>query len=81
MRHFVWLVLALILSMLIQAPDACTEKRITLVIGNGAYVKVPKLPNPRAVRRFAPLTLRTAAPIGIGGFLATPALSNCNLRF
>jgi uncharacterized caspase-like protein len=46
MWRLVWWALALILSTLVQAPDACAEKRIALVIGNGAYGKVPKLPNP-----------------------------------
>jgi hypothetical protein len=38
--------LALIVLTLVAAPTAQAEKRIALVIGNGAYVKVPKLPNP-----------------------------------
>ena len=37
MWRFVWLALALILSTLVQAPDACAEKRIALLIGNQAY--------------------------------------------
>jgi len=44
MQRFVWVVLALILSTLVQARDAYTEQRIALVIGNGAYGKVPRLP-------------------------------------
>ena len=46
MRRFGWLALALISLMLATATSARAEKRIALLIGNGAYIKVPKLPNP-----------------------------------
>src|SRR5215475_2995262 len=32
---------------LIDVPDAHAEKRVALVIGNGAYQQAPELPNPR----------------------------------
>jgi formylglycine-generating enzyme required for sulfatase activity len=35
-----------LLVTLVAPPSAQAEKRIALVIGNGAYVKVPRLPNP-----------------------------------
>jgi caspase domain-containing protein len=42
----VWIILAL--SLLTFSPDdaACAEKRVALVIGNGAYQSVPTLANP-----------------------------------
>src|SRR5262245_22403306 len=46
MRRFGLVALALISMTLAAAPTAQAEKRIALVIGNGAYVKAPQLPNP-----------------------------------
>src|SRR5215470_14513589 len=40
------LLVALLLVLTSFLFPALAEKRIALVIGNGAYVKVPKLPNP-----------------------------------
>jgi len=40
------LVIGLSLALMSIPFPALAEKRIVLVIGNGAYVKVPKLPNP-----------------------------------
>ena len=45
MRRFGCVAIGLILLTLVASPTAQAEKRIALVIGNGAYVKVPKLPN------------------------------------
>jgi TPR repeat protein len=46
MRRFGRVALALIALVLAAATSAQAEKRIALVIGNGAYAKVPRLPNP-----------------------------------
>jgi uncharacterized caspase-like protein len=45
MRSLRLLALGLVLCCVIQA-DAWAEKRVALVIGNGAYIKAPHLPNP-----------------------------------
>jgi hypothetical protein len=47
LRRFVWVALALILLTLVAAPAAQAEKRVALVIGNGAYTHAPELTNPR----------------------------------
>ena len=41
-----FLLVGLLLALLVSFP-ALAEKRIALVIGNGAYMKAPMLPNPR----------------------------------
>jgi hypothetical protein len=46
MRRLVWEAFALISLTLAATTSAQAEKRIALVIGNGAYKNVPKLPNP-----------------------------------
>jgi uncharacterized caspase-like protein len=37
----------LIVAMLAATPAAHAQKRVALVIGNGAYTKVPRLDNPK----------------------------------
>src|SRR6185312_5885313 len=47
MRRTVLLLFALSLATLAWAPVAFAEKRVALVIGNGAYANATPLPNPR----------------------------------
>jgi hypothetical protein len=46
MRHFGWVILILLISVLGIAPEANAQRRVALIIGNGAYSKVPQLTNP-----------------------------------
>jgi uncharacterized caspase-like protein len=46
MRHFGWVILVLLISILGTVPSAKAERRVALIIGNGAYSKVPQLTNP-----------------------------------
>jgi caspase domain-containing protein len=46
LRRLVWVALALVSFTLAAATSAQAEKRIALVIGNGAYVKASNLLNP-----------------------------------
>src|SRR6185312_15919484 len=42
-----WACLALgLVAAVLWAPDARADRRVALVIGNGAYRNAPKLPNP-----------------------------------
>ncbi|MFZ1102597.1 MAG: caspase family protein [Hyphomicrobiaceae bacterium] len=51
---------ALALALLAVAPAASAEKRVALVIGNGNYAKVGKLPNPVRDAAAIEALLRTA---------------------
>jgi Caspase domain len=46
MRRVGWMALVLIVGMLATTATVHAQKRVALVIGNGAYTKVPALPNP-----------------------------------
>jgi formylglycine-generating enzyme required for sulfatase activity len=45
-RRLPFVLVALAAALLVAAPAAYAEKRVALVIGNGAYAKAAKLPNP-----------------------------------
>jgi formylglycine-generating enzyme required for sulfatase activity len=47
MRRAILLLLSLTLAVLAWMPFASAEKRVALVIGNGAYANATQLPNPR----------------------------------
>ncbi|MGH6826874.1 PQQ-dependent catabolism-associated beta-propeller protein [Methyloceanibacter sp.] len=47
MRRAILVLLALVLVALAWTPEALAEKRVALVIGNGAYANATQLPNPR----------------------------------
>lgn len=46
MRRIGWVALASLVFVLGAAPHASAQKRVALIIGNGAYGKVPQLANP-----------------------------------
>ena len=51
----------------LSAVSAAAEKRVALVIGNGAYVSLPALPNPANDARDITALLRNAGIRGAGG--------------
>jgi hypothetical protein len=46
MRRFSWIGFFAGWTLVISAGQASADNRVALVIGNGAYVHVPHLPNP-----------------------------------
>ena len=47
MRRIAWMAIVLVVAMLAATPAAHAQNRVALVIGNGAYTKVPRLDNPK----------------------------------
>jgi formylglycine-generating enzyme required for sulfatase activity len=47
MRRIAWVAFVWAIAALSMAPAALAQKRVALVIGNGAYTKVPRLDNPK----------------------------------
>lgn len=56
----VFLASLLLFAAVANNATAETERRVALVIGNGAYASVPKLPNPQADATFVAAALREA---------------------
>jgi len=67
MPRFVAVVSALILVLFIGGAQAETERRIALVIGNGAYEHLPRLANPVSDARLIATTLESVGFKLIGG--------------
>lgn len=65
-RAIQWLLL-LFLALFLPASRAYAEKRIALVVGNSAYVNVPRLANPANDARLMANTLRSLGFTVIGG--------------
>lgn len=72
---------ALILSLAPASP-AAAEKRVALVIGNGAYVQAPKLPNPKNDAEDVSAALkRVGFEVIVGLDLDKPSMDNAAIRF
>src|ERR1700753_1559701 len=77
-----WLaVLAVLFSGMIAAP-AAADTRVALVIGNGAYIHVPHLPNPaHDAQDVAAALKRTGFDVIVGVDLDQAGMQDASIRF
>lgn len=69
-------------ALALSTPDARADKRVALVIGNGAYVNAPRLPNPpNDAQDVAAALKRTGFEVVLGVDLGKAAMDEAQIRF
>jgi uncharacterized caspase-like protein len=63
-----WIAALSLAALLFSSEAALADKRVAFVVGNGAYVNVPKLPNPPMDARLMASTLRNVGFDVVEGF-------------